>query len=57
MWSGGLRFIALLGGFCVPAVQLKYTFALHRLDQQVAERPYQGISAVRRIPRRGRYPM
>jgi hypothetical protein len=30
-----------------PAVQLKYTFAFHRLDQQFAERPYQGINAVR----------
>ena len=46
---GGLRFIALRGGLCVPAVELKYTFALHRLDQQFAERPYQGINAVRRI--------
>src|SRR5437899_12627097 len=27
---GGLRFVALLGGFCVPAVQLIYTCALHR---------------------------
>ena len=44
---GGLRFVALLGGFCVPAVQLIYTFAFHRLDQQFAERPYQGINAVR----------
>jgi hypothetical protein len=34
-------------------VKLKYTFALHRLDQQCAERPDQGINAVRRIPRRG----
>jgi hypothetical protein len=50
---GGLRFVALLGGFCVPAVQLKYTFTVHRLDQQFAERPYQGINAVRRIPRCG----
>jgi hypothetical protein len=31
---GGLRFIALLGGLCVAAVHLKYTFAFHRLDQQ-----------------------
>src|SRR5580693_6591364 len=50
---GGLRFVALLGGFCLPAVQLIYTFAFHRLDQQFAERPYQGINAVRRIPRGG----
>jgi hypothetical protein len=47
MWLAGLRFIALLGGLCVPAVQLKYTFAFHRLDQQFAERPYQDINAVR----------
>ena len=44
---GGLRFVAQLGGLCVPAVQLIYTFAFHRLDQQFAERPYQGINAVR----------
>src|SRR5262249_61068069 len=25
-----LRFVALLGGFCLPAGQLKYSFALHR---------------------------
>ena len=55
---GGLRFVALLGGFCVPAVQLKYTFALHRLDQQFAERPYQGINAgpANTPLRRGRCP-
>ena len=29
---GGLRFVALLGGLCVPAVKLKYPFAVHRLD-------------------------
>ena len=29
LWLAALR-----GGFCVPAVQLKYTFAVHRLDQQ-----------------------
>jgi hypothetical protein len=50
---GGLRFVALLGGLCVPAVPLIGTCALHRLDQQFAERPYQGINAVRRIPRCG----
>ena len=33
---GGLRLIARLGGLCVPAVQLKYTFAFHRLGQQFA---------------------
>ena len=48
---GGLRLAALLGLFCLPAVSLKYTFALHRLDQQFAERPDQGINAIRRIPR------
>ena len=31
------------GGFRHLAVQLIYTFALHRLDQQFGERPYQGI--------------
>jgi DJ-1/PfpI family len=35
------------------AVQLIYISALHRLDQQFAERPHQGINAVRRIPRCG----
>src|ERR1700732_2657230 len=35
------------------AVELKYIAALHRLDQQFAERPHQGINAVRRIPRCG----
>ena len=48
LWRAALR-----GGFCVPAVQLKYTFARHPLDEQVVERPHQGINAVRRIPRRG----
>jgi hypothetical protein len=48
-----LRFAALLGGFRLLAGQLKHTFALHRLDQQFAERPYQSINAVRRIPCRG----
>ena len=47
---GGLRFATLLGRFCFPAVQLKYTFALHRLDQQFAERPYQGINAAGEYP-------
>ena len=37
---------ALLGGFRLLTVQLIYTFALHRLDQQFAERPNQGINAV-----------
>src|SRR6516162_1244061 len=48
LWLAGLR-----GGFRLLAVQLIYTFARHRLDQQFAERPDQGINAVRRIPRRG----
>ena len=48
---GGLRFATLLGRFFFLAVQFIYTFALHRLDQQFAERPDQGINAVRRIPR------
>src|SRR6516162_4179690 len=46
LWLAALR-----GGFRHLAVQLIYTFALHRLDQQFAERPDQGINAVRRIPR------
>ena len=46
-----MGFAALLGGFRLLTVQLIYTFALHRLDQQFAERPDQGINAVRRIPR------
>ena len=49
LWLAGLR-----GGFRLLVVQLIYTFALHRLNQQFAERPDQGINAVRRIPRRGR---
>jgi hypothetical protein len=48
-----MGFAALLGGFRLLTVQLIYTFALHRLDQQFAERPDQGINAVRRIPRGG----
>src|SRR6516162_4859593 len=44
---------ALLGGFRLLTVQLIYTFALHRLDQQFAERPDQGINTVWRIPRGG----
>ena len=43
---GGLRFATLLGRFFFPAVQFVYIFALHRLDQQFAERPNQGINAV-----------
>src|SRR6516165_10568760 len=46
-----LRFARLLGRFFFLAVQFIYTFALHRLAQQFAERPDQGINAVRRIPR------
>jgi hypothetical protein len=42
-----LWLVALRGGFCAPAVQLKYTFAVHRLDQQFDERPDQDINAVR----------
>src|SRR6516164_7029269 len=42
LWLAALR-----GGFRHLAVQLIYTFALHRLDQQFAERPDQGINAVR----------
>jgi hypothetical protein len=42
LWLVGLR-----GGFRLLVVQLKYTCALHRLDQQFAGRPYQGINAVR----------
>ena len=48
LWLAALR-----GGFRLLVVPLIYTFALHGLDQQFAERPYQGINAVRRIPRRG----
>ena len=48
LWLAALR-----GGFGLPAVQLKYIFARHLLNQQFAERPDQGINAVRRIPRRG----
>ena len=48
LWLAALR-----GGFRLLAVQLIYSFARHRLDQQFAERPDQGINAVRRIPRRG----
>jgi hypothetical protein len=44
---GGLRPATLLDSFCFPAVKLIYTFAFHRLDQQFAERPYQGVNAVR----------
>jgi len=42
LWLAGLR-----GGFRLLVVQLIYTFALHRLNQQFAERPDQGINAVR----------
>ena len=35
------------------AVQLIYIFPGHPLNQQFGERPYQGINAVWRIPRRG----
>ena len=48
LWLAALR-----GGFRLLVVPLIYTFALHRLDQQFAERPYQGINAVGRIPRGG----
>src|SRR6516164_3615204 len=47
LWLAGLR-----GGFRLLTVQLIYTFARHALNQQFGERPYQGINAVRRIPRR-----
>ena len=46
LWLAALR-----GGFRLLVVPLIYTFALHGLDQQFAERPYQGINAVGRIPR------
>jgi hypothetical protein len=48
LWLAALR-----GGFGLPAVQLEYILARHLLNQQFAERPDQGINAVRRIPRRG----
>ena len=50
LWLG-----ALLGGFCALAVQLIDTFAVHRLDQQFAERPDQRGPA-NTPPRPGRYP-
>ena len=39
LWLAALR-----ACFAVPVIQLKYIFALHRLDQQFAERPDQGIN-------------
>jgi hypothetical protein len=46
LWLAALR-----GGFRAPAIQLKYTFAVHRLDQQFAERPDQGINVSRTAAR------
>ena len=48
-----LRLAGLRGGFGLLTVHLEYIFARHLLNQQFAERPDQGINAVRRIPRRG----
>ena len=45
LWLAALR-----GGFRLLPGQLKDTFALHRLDQQLGERPDQGINSMPRKP-------